>query len=493
MKSIIEILSFLSYTLANEVYRSTYIKDISIDSRFKGQNWCFITYKTPNINRNKYILSAIKNGAILILIDSDDDFSEVIPSTDFPIIYIKNIRSKLSKISSWFYEKPSKKLNVIAVTGTNGKTSVSHLCAQLLFNCREKTGILGTIGNGCWPNLSESLLTTPDIVSIQRNIAEFNILKVNTIVLEASSHGLYQKRLDGIDIDIAIWTNLSHDHLDYHENMESYFKAKSSLFKFDSLKYIVINIDDIYGKRLINENIVNNNANLITYSLKYPQADLYIEINHITDYGYEITVNFKKETYLIKTPLMGEFNLYNLAASLLSVYALGIPFNDLIKKIENLSPIIGRMQKLTYTNEPSIIIDYAHTPDALKNALITLKKHYSTKLWCVFGCGGDRDKSKRSKMATISEQYSDEVILTEDNNRTENFYNIINDIEVGFVKNKKYKIIESRLNAIKFVLDNAKKEDVIFIAGKGHEHYLDKNNEKIYFNEKEIIENLWRQ
>ncbi len=491
MKTLNQILRYLNKNDLSSLDQTIY--HVSLDSRSQDKNGLFIAYQGINNNGNHYIDSAIQNGAIAVLTDNINIRQPKKSST--PILYTPNLKQKIAQLANWFYDYPSQKIQVTAVTGTNGKTSVCHLYAQLATLLGEKTATLGTIGNGIWPKLDTSTHTTPDPVSLQHIFQNLIQQDAQQVVIEASSHALEQGRLQALSIDTAIWTNLTHDHLDYHQTMEDYFQAKAKLFEFDTLRSMVVNIDDPYAKRLLDHLHNHTNANLLTYSLNSPKADLYFSESQATEKGYQTQVHYSGHVYSLYSPLMGQFNLYNLAATMLALIANGVDIGKIIPLIPHLKPAIGRMQQLNHQHFATVVIDYAHTPNALENALLTAKAHVKNiknKLWCIFGCGGDRDTSKRAKMAAIAEHLADNVIITEDNNRTESFEQILKDIQSGLQLHK-HTIIDDRTQAIYFAIDQAQADDLILLCGKGHERYMDKNGKKTNYNEEQIIQSYWSQ
>ncbi|KEI36028.1 UDP-N-acetylmuramoylalanyl-D-glutamate--2,6-diaminopimelate ligase [Francisella sp. W12-1067] len=465
------------------------IQSLYLDSRKCDNKSAFIALKGQITDGNKYIEDVLAKGVKLVLSDNPK------LANGENVFFVDNLKDKLPTLAKWFYnyKKPQ---NIIGITGTNGKTSISNYVAQFLNLAGQKSLLLGTNGNGIYPNLKESSHTTLDILSLYQTITTYcdktdvdsgpesgMTVDIANLVMEVSSHSLDQKRIEGVDFDVAVFSNLSHDHLDYHKTMDSYFEAKAKLFKFKSLKKAVINIDDEYGKRLVNLSV----APVVTVSLKSKQADIYVQVSEVRDMLTSFNVYIKGEfAGQFKTSLIGEFNLINLA---LSIGALinNVDKSFLLENISKISPVKGRMEIIQLANNAKVIIDYAHTPDALEKVLQTLRKYSKAKLWCVFGCGGNRDKTKRSKMATIAEKFADKVIVTEDNNRFENIEDIFSDIKEGFLKPENHIFINSREKAINHCIKNSTFNDVILLAGKGHECYLDKNGIKEYFDEREVV------
>lgn len=510
MKTISQILEFLGIeTFLENNYQ---IKSLYLDSRKCDSESAFIALKGQATDGNKYIDNVLAKGVKLVLSDKlphsplerGADRRGVVSSIATPsvaegelpnIFYIQNLKDKLPALARWFYDY-KKPQNIIGITGTNGKTSISSYIAQLQKLLGQNSLLLGTNGNGIYPDLKESTHTTLDILSLYQTISEYSQLTPSyfdsaqqtegggmNLVMEVSSHSLDQKRTEGLNFDVAVFSNLSHDHLDYHKTMDSYFEAKAKLFQFDSLRKAVINIDDEYGQKLCNL----CGCEVITVSLKSKNADIYLKSKTIENMQTSFDLYISQKligTY--QTALVGEFNLMNLGLSLAVLDTDSIR-EQLLENISKVKPVKGRMEVIELRSNAKVIIDYAHTPDALEKALQTLASYNSNNLWCIFGCGGDRDIAKRTVMAQIAEKYASKIVVTEDNKRFENLENIFNDIEKGFVEADKHKFIQSREEAIKYAIENSKAGDVILLAGKGHECYLDKNGTKEHFDEREII------
>lgn len=468
------------------------ISNITLDSRKAEPGCLFCAIKGHKIDARKFIKQAIENGVTAILADADD--KEFINNkNDVQIIYLENLNSKLSQIAENFYNSPSKKLELVGITGTNGKTTISQLIAQWSHILGKKSATMGTIGNGIYGNLETAENTTGSALDIQQNLAEFAQQKAQTVSMEVSSHGLVQNRIKALNFKVGVFTNLTQDHLDYHKTMEEYFAAKALLFTSFGNKFNVINIDDSWGQKLCD--LIADKNSIIAVSCKQQNLEqnfknyLYLKNVKHTNSGFEFSVksNFG-DCQNLKTKLIGQFNLSNILQAMATMFALNFKQDELVNSIEKLQPVIGRMEVFKKANSPTLIVDYAHTPDALEKALQAVAEHKPRQLWCIFGCGGDRDITKRPLMAQMAEKYADKVIVTNDNPRTENQDNIIKDVLIG-IKNDA-EVIKNRFSAIEFATNNANSNDIILIAGKGHEDYQIFGTEKVHYSDRESAQEI---
>ncbi|WP_440617234.1 UDP-N-acetylmuramoyl-L-alanyl-D-glutamate--2,6-diaminopimelate ligase [Cysteiniphilum sp. 6C5] len=502
MKTIAQIRTFLTEinTLKATDYQTTdtvadlycLIENLYQDHRLVTKNDGFIALKGQVHDGHHYVKDLRAKGVKLILVE---DLS-LVDSADSPfVIEIQNLKSILSSLASWFYDYPSEQQSIFAVTGTNGKSSICHFLAQSLSTLNCKVGVLGTIGNGIFPTLTDSNLTTLDNLSLQRMLRTFHSQVVNTVAMEASSHAIDQKRIVNVNIQTAIFSNLDVDHLDYHQTMEAYFQAKRKLFLLPSVKKCVINIDNHYGRRLYYELIEEQEKQVFSFSLVNSQADCYMPIQSISSGGFVVDVFFKNNKALaITIPIIGEYNVSNIAAVVCALLVNDYLFADVLKTLPSLHNPKGRLEKLIHNGNALVVIDYAHTADALANALQAVRVQTKGKLYCVFGCGGSREHSKRPLMAKAAQDMADFVIVTEDNSRTDEIKDIVKDIISGFDdKFAEFIVIEDRKQAIEYALSKADVDDVILLAGKGHETYLDKNHQKIYFDERDVVLDFWRK
>lgn len=441
-----------------------------------------------------YAKEAASRGAVAILHDTDQNLA-----ASCPVVHVQNTRQTLAKMAAHFFRYPSEKFYLCGVTGTNGKTTTTYLLDE--FAKPLKTGVIGTISIRYEKKVIDNPLTTPDALMIQNVFSEMREAKVEFVVMEASSHALEQFRVEACEFDSVVFTNLTQDHLDYHQNMEAYFLAKTRLF-WDYLprshkknKCAVINIDSDYGKRLIEK--MDPNLSVKTYSAYNHQADMSLKSADYSFSGTMAEIIFQKKNLPLKTNLIGEHNLQNIMAALLIGLHKGFVLENMLQKLSHIT-VPGRLQKVRGKN---IFVDYAHSPDALKNVICALKHIRKNKdrqrLIVVFGCGGDRDQSKRPLMGEVVAKEADITVITSDNPRTEDPLDIIDQILSGVTPHQKkfdgntgYLIHVDREDALKEVVKLAKEDDIVLVAGKGHEDYQIIGEEKRYFDDKEILETL---
>ena len=457
------------------------IEGINYDSRMIKKNELFIAIRGSNDDGHNYIKQAVRNGATCILLEKEVHF---IPGITY--ILVEDTVDALGFISSTFYNNPSQKLFMIGITGTNGKTSTSYFMKNILHENNIKTGIIGTIGGIIKDEIFKLHNTTPDSLVLNDSLNNMVKCELDACVMEVSSHALDLKRVDYIDIDIGIFTNLTKDHLDYHITMERYFKSKLKLF-LKTKKYNIINIDDEYGKEIIKH--VQDRVDILTYGI-----DNYADIN-ATNIEYSMdSVNFilceGNNNIDIKLSIPGKFSVYNALAAASCGIAMGIDINTIKRGLEQTKTIKGRFEVVPINKDFTVIIDFAHTPDGLEKVLTVIDKFSQGRKIVVFGAGGNRDKTKRPEMGEVVGLHSDLAIITSDNPRFEEPLMIIQDIVEGIKKTDvEYKIIEDRKEAIEFALEIAEANDIILLAGKGHETYTIKGKNTYPCDERQIVLN----
>jgi UDP-N-acetylmuramoyl-L-alanyl-D-glutamate--2,6-diaminopimelate ligase len=482
----------LAEYITDNKFNDINITGLSLDSRTIEDNDLFIAIKGETVNGIEFINNAIEQGATAVLWEVDASIDAIkltwrktTAGLEIPIIAILNLTQLAGDIANRFYEYPSNNISICGITGTNGKTSCADFIAQVI-SVKEPCGLLGTLGKGIYPDLDETGFTTPDAITCHQWLADIQSDKLKYAVMEVSSHALAQGRVNGIHFNSAVFTNLSRDHLDFHGDMENYFNAKSKLFKFPELKNAIINVDDEAGRNIAED--LTENIRCIRYGLnKTFNPDVYGSNVYLDQNGLSMTVNTPWGEGKLTSPVIGDFNASNLLAVLSVMLVQGIEFNDALKRLTAIKSVAGRMQRFGGGESPLVIVDFAHTPDALEQVLNSLRQHTQDNLWCVFGCGGDRDQGKRTLMGAIAEDKADYVVLTNDNPRNEKSEKIIEDIQSG-IKNKKNISIEAdRHTAIHFAITQAKAGDVVLIAGKGHESYQLIGDKKIPFNDAEEV------
>jgi UDP-N-acetylmuramoyl-L-alanyl-D-glutamate--2,6-diaminopimelate ligase len=477
--------------------------ELRIDSRDIQAGDGFIAWPGAAVDGRQFVKLALQKGATACLVEHIDleakgYLAEYKNSAEQDkIASYLNLKNAIGNIAAQAYNTPARDLNVIAITGTNGKTTSAWWLSQALsaFDTNSKTNadaqitkcfMVGTLGIGV-PNAVESTgLTTPDPIMLHKKFREYVDQGFTYCAIEASSIGIEEHRLDGTDIKIAVFTNFTQDHLDYHGSMQVYWDAKLKLFQWPSLKATVINIDDSKGQELVNI-LKDKDLDIWTVAIDHSARIKAFDINY-NKYGLQFSIIEDNQIHLIETKFVGKYNVSNLLGIIAAMRACGIALIDCVEACKSLTAVPGRMDMLAKEGQPLVIVDYAHTPDALKQALIALRPVADSrfgKLICVFGCGGNRDASKRPLMARMAEEYADIVLVTADNSRNEKIEFILDNIIAGFKTKDKFSVEVNRAIAIAKSIKNARQNDVILIAGKGHENYQDELGVKTYFSDKE--------
>lgn len=463
------------------------IQGLAVDSRKVMPGDLFFALSGKTVNGAEFINQALSQGANAILWDaqSSADYVECnwreFEGKQVPIIGLANLSELVGVIADRFYQHPSQQLRVCGITGTNGKTSCSHFIAQMLSK-QAACGLLGTLGMGVYGELTETGFTTPDAVTCHRWLAEVQQQQAGYAVMEVSSHALTQGRVNGIHFDTAVFTNLSREHLDYHGDMQSYAEAKTRLFAWPALQHAVINLDDVAGQQIRKQ--MRADVQVLGYGMDSAQhPDVYGHQLRLVEDGLHMRVRTPWGEGDLYAPVIGRFNASNILAVLATLLCQGIALDTALLWLREVKSVPGRMQQFVTSSSPLVVIDYAHTPDALLHALTALREHTANNLWCVFGCGGDRDRGKRAEMGAIAEQYADHVVLTNDNPRSENPQAIIADIETGIQNQHNYLVEMDRSKAILHAIQQARQGDTVLVAGKGHENYQIIGQQKLPFSD----------
>lgn len=465
-----------------------FITDITNDSRQVKPGCLFLALPGEQIDGRHFIAQAIAKGAAAVWYEATDSHAGWLPDcTSVPLVPVTNLAEQQSAIAAQFFANPSASLRVIGVTGTNGKTSITHFIAQALTALRARCGVIGTLGNGLPSHLQAATHTTPDAIQLQRELNRQQGMGIDSVAMEVSSHSLQQGRVNAVAFDVAVFTNLTRDHLDYHGSMEAYGRAKQRLFEMPNLSAAVINGDDVFGQALIRCDAVKRLPHCLTYSLSDANATVSALDIQAQATGYRVIVQVAAQRVSVECALLGRFNISNVLAVFTTLLALGYQPRAIADALSELKAVLGRMQIIKKPGRPAVVVDYAHTPDALRQALLAVREHCAGKLWCVFGCGGDRDRGKRADMGQVAAQYSDHVILTNDNPRTEDATQIIDDIQRGMRGAVPCRVELDRAQAIALAISLAKPDDSILVAGKGHEDYQIIGTKRLSFSDSIVV------
>lgn len=469
------------------------------DSRQVKAGDGFIAWPGARTDGRQYVRQSIKQGARACLVEKDQISVYALERLDDDVACYSGLKKATGLIAAEYYGHPSTAMDVIAVTGTNGKTSTVWWLAQALSALKtspaKKCGMIGTLGVGQPASISADAaesqsivsngLTTPDPVLLQQAFRNFVNTGFAACAIEASSIGIAEERLSGTKITVAVFTNFTQDHLDYHNSMDAYWEAKLRLFSWATLQAVVVNIDDQKGQDLF-ETLKSSQFEIWTTSISQKARLSAHDVGYFEN-GLQFKVTEGEQTFLLHTPMIGAYNVSNLLCVIASMRALGVGLAFAVEACQLLTPVPGRMDCVSSAGQPAVVVDYAHTPDALKNALIALRlmaDQHQGRLICIFGCGGNRDNLKRPLMAAIAETYADAVVVTSDNSRSESQERIFSQIMGGFHEPAKVTLESDRAIAISQSIRNAQPSDVILIAGKGHENYQEIGEERHFFSDK---------
>jgi UDP-N-acetylmuramoyl-L-alanyl-D-glutamate--2,6-diaminopimelate ligase len=467
----------LSELLHSNTYADTVIGGMQLDSRKISPGDLFLAMPGDVHDGRQFIEQAVANGAAAVVAEAPvAGFVDEIP---VPLVELPELRLEAGLLAAHFYRNPSRDLHMVGVTGTNGKTTTSRLIAQLARSLGKSCGVIGTLGASLDDDVVEAGNTTPDAISLQQQLARWRDQGVYAVSMEVSSHALVQGRVNGVEFETAIYTNLSHDHLDYHGSMDAYGRAKLQLFTMAGLRHAVINADDEFCASVLA--VVEGNVQVLTYSATGAAADVRVENAQFDTAGVRGLLHSPWGAAEFHSPLPGDFNLANLAAAISALALAGEDLPDILAAVAGLQPVPGRMQTIPNELGLQVIVDYAHTPDALEQVLRALRSHVNGELVTVFGCGGDRDREKRQFMGRVACELSDRVLVTTDNPRNEIPLEIMRDIETGCSGN--YSLVVDRAEAIAQALSEARSGDCVVIAGKGHENYQLVEGERLHFSD----------
>ncbi len=469
------------------------VTGLSLDSRGINEGDLFLACAGTAQHGIHFVDQAIAKGAVAVAIEpTAESAGRDLAEYDVPAFWVDNLHLLASELAGRFYGHPSREMTLVGITGTNGKTSVSQFIAQAIAEV-SPCGVIGTLGSGLYGELSETGHTTPDAVSLQEQLAQMIESGARHVAMEVSSHALDQGRVNGLYFDVAVFTNLSHEHLDYHGDMETYAAAKRRLLELPGLRKAVINADDAIGRDWLTA--IPDGVQAISYGMEGGEGeelnpDLFADKLQLDDTGLSMRVLSPWGEGRLQTTMLGRFNASNLLAALGALLSLGLAFDDAIARLGRVKTVPGRMERFAAPGHPLVVVDYAHTPDALENVLLALREHTRRRLWCLFGCGGERDREKRPKMGQIAEALADSVVITDDNPRRENPCNIIEDILGGIENPDAIYLNRDRAQAIAHAVGLGREGDVILVAGKGHETEQQIGGQRISFSDREEVARL---
>jgi len=463
------------------------IGGLSEDSRRIAAGDAFVALRGGQVHGLVHAPAALARGAAAILVEPPAPAGAPPLPSAVPLVWIDDLRQRLGTIAARFHGDPSRALRVIGVTGTNGKTSTVQLLAQALAHAGRRSATIGTLGAGLHGAIQAGERTTPDAIAVQALLAEFRDAGATDVAMEVSSHALDQGRVNAVVFQVAVFTNLTRDHLDYHGDMVAYGAAKAALFHWPELAAAVVNIDDPFGRELAGG--IGAATRRLTYGLDAPGAD--VGASAITTSGEGLAFHLRTPwgEGPVRTRLLGRFNVANLLAVVACLGLAGVDFDGIVDALAALEPVAGRMSRLGGRHgAPLLVVDYAHTPDALEKALTTLRAHCAGELVCLFGCGGERDAGKRPQMAAIAEALADRVVVTDDNPRGEDGDAIVAAILAGFTDPQRVRVQRDRARAIAEAVQAARAGDVVLIAGKGHEPYQEVGGIRIPFDDRAVAQ-----
>lgn len=471
------------------------VQGVAMDSREVRPGYLFLACRGLRHDGHEYISAAVAQGAVAVAYEvaASEGVFDSAQVGNAPLLPVVNLSRHAGLIAERFYKNPSRALTVIGITGTNGKTSCSQFLAQALDDKKHRCGVIGTLGNGLLNNVQAGTHTTPDAVSLHRLFAQLRDAGARSVAMEVSSHALDQGRVAGVTFAGAVFTNLSRDHLDYHGDMAAYGQAKQQLFHAPDLGFAVVNGDDAYGREILAN--LRSGVKAVSYGLNDAVAE---DIPHVqgsalrlSRTGLRMTVRTPWGEGQLHSNLLGRFNASNLLAVLAALLMIDMPLQTALQRLMKLRPVSGRMECFGGDGRrPLVVVDYAHTPDALEQVLHALREHCAGRVWCVFGCGGDRDRGKRPVMGGIAARLADHIMVTDDNPRSEDPAAITADILAGIEDRRNVTVIHDRRDAIAAAISRAGMDDVVLVAGKGHEAVQQIGAHKLPFCDQDEVRRL---
>ena len=484
------VVGLVSAVPMEESVSSLRISGLQLDSRLVKEGDLFIALFGRNQDGRDFIPQAIAAGAAAVFVEASDSWSGTSFQSETPVVAIDDLAAKTSGIAARFFAYPSKRLSVTGITGTNGKTSCALFLSRALNALGKQSGSIGTLGYGPIDALQTTELTTPDAISVQRMLFELAAQGLDSVAMEVSSIGLHQRRVQAVEFDTAVFTNLTRDHLDYHGTMDAYGASKKKLFLFPGLKRAVINLDDPFALSLINE--LAPTVALTTFGIHSPSASIQARDITLGPEGTAFDLITPTGKGRVHVGLLGEFNISNVLAVAATLYAQNtlLSLEQIAAALSALQSVPGRMQRVSSEKQASltVVVDYAHTPAALESALTGLRGHVDGRIHCLFGAGGNRDAGKRPLMAEVAERCADTVCLTNDNPRFEDPGAILEQIAKGFVAPERVNKVPNRALAITQVIAQAAPGDAVLIAGKGHEAYQEILGERQFFDDAAVAQ-----
>ncbi len=465
------------------------IGGLKSDSRQVAPGDAFVAVPGYQTDGRDYIDAAILAGAKVIF-SASDSYGVAERGTAW-VIELPRLKDELSQLAARFYGEPATRAKIIGVTGTNGKTSVTYLIAQLLETLGERAGVIGTTGSGFPGMLLPEQHTTPDAITVQQRLATLVAEGAGVVAMEVSSHALVQRRVEAIRFAVGAATNISRDHLDYHGTMANYAGAKRRLFTELDTRHSVLNVDDAALAAWLPD---RSDSWRVSLSPQQHEKALWASDLEFNEHGTRFTINYAGQQVAVRSALLGRFNVYNLLVAVASVVALGYDLPAVAAAADRVHAVPGRMEAFGGSaGQPLVIVDYAHTPDALQQVLEALRPHCRGKLWCLFGCGGDRDRGKRPQMGGVAAKLADQVVVTDDNPRTEAPQQIVQDILAGIPARGHVSVIEGRHEAVLATISKAAADDIVLLAGKGHEDYQVVGQKRLPYDERQVVGDWFAQ